>query len=68
MADQNFQLGQLFAAYHRAVKRLESETNIEAKAIEQQFPITQLYTQFWPPTAGSEAALYEHIRKQLAKP
>ena len=68
MADQNFQLGQLFAAYWRAVKRLETETNVASKTIEERFPITQLYTQFWPPSGNSEARLYEHIKTHLAKP
>ena len=68
MADQNFQLGQLFAAYWRAVERLENETKIASKTIEGRFPITQIYTQFWPPSGDSEAKLYEHIKRQLAKP
>ena len=68
MVDQNFQLGQLFAAYGRAVKRLENETKIASKTIEGRFPITQLYTQFWPPSSDSEGRLYEHIKAQLTKP
>jgi hypothetical protein len=62
MVDQNIQLGQLFAAYWRALARLENELGIPNKTLEEQFPITKLYTKFWPPTNNSEETIYQYIK------